>query len=163
MLRSIVQKSLFLAVLVLLEGSILPYWAGDFVLVFIYFWFLDFHSGARDPKEGGALFWLPIIIGLSIFNFKIDSLWMVLPYFILGYFMRKSFLVRSEWVFRAKEGFILMLLNLTIFFFLQIIINEFVLGYGIESVFWLRSGMSFVFVWIVWNHYYKRAEAKKIR
>lgn len=163
MLNLIVLNSLILAALVLIEGSLTAFWMGDFILVFIYFWFLKYHFSLREARENGLLFWLPIVLGLSIFNFKIDSLWMILPYFFIGAATRNIFIWRSEWIFRAKEGFLILLSSVAFFAFLKIIIQQFVLGYDIGRDFWLRMTISFLMVFGIWFYYYKQENAKKIR
>lgn len=163
MFKLIVRNSFILALLVLLEGTLLPFWAGDFILVFIYFCFLDYHFSFREAKDSSTPFWLPIVLGLSVFNFKIDSLWMILPYFFAAAVMRYSFSLRSEWVLRAKEGFSLLVLNFAAFAALKVILQEFVLGYKMGGDFWLRSSISFLMGLAVWSYYYRRESSKKIR
>lgn len=163
MFKLIVRNSLILSLLVLLEGSLLPYWAGDFILVFIYFCFLDYHFSFREARESSVPFWLPIFLGLSVFNFKIDSLWMILPYFFAGAVMRSSFSLRSEWILRAKEGFLLLILNFAAFAALKVILQEIVLGYRFGGDFLLRSSISLIMGVVVWSYYYRRENSKKIR
>ena len=71
--------------------------------------------------------------------------------------------MRSEWILRAKEGFLLLILNFAAFAALKVILQEIVLGYRFGGDFLLRSSISLMMGVVVWSYYYRRENSKKIR
>ncbi len=163
MLSLILKNSFILALLVLLQGSLLPYWVGDFILIFIYFWFLRFHFSFKETKIDYRLFWLPVILGFSIFNFKIVSLWMILPYILILLAMRRAVVLRREWILRAKEGYLLLTGFFLLFAGMQFLVREFVLDYGVDFDFWLRFILSYFMGFWVWIYFYIKENSNRIR
>lgn len=163
MLSLILKNSFILALLVLLQGSLLPYWVGDFILIFIYFWFLRFHFSFKETKIDYRLFWLPVILGFSIFNFKIVSLWMILPYILILLAMRRAVVLRREWILRAKEGYLLLTGFFLLFAGMQFLVREFVLDYGVDFDFWFRFILSYFMGFWVWIYFYIKENSNRIR
>jgi len=151
MIRIILYATGFLAILVLIKNSFWPSWLGDPIFVFIYFWALKFYFLSKEPKASLLVFWAPIMFGFGIFSFMIYSLWAILPYLVFSSAIMELIRIKSEWIFRLKEGIIGYLFIFALLVLTQTIIKKFVFKYDIESqmvVTWIVSFFEGIWVWV---------------
>lgn len=143
--------------------SLVPYWAGDLVFVFMFAWGL-FLGQAYDRTKGNLWrFWLPPLIGLGAASFIFYSYYVVLPYLVAILIIYYLLSRKHKWIFRFKEGFTYFLLVIVLYFASVLLVRVEILKYSVPIDLYIRILISAALAFVIWFNFALNSTRGRIR
>jgi len=159
----LLYTTLFFWLASLIQISLLPYWAGDWVFIVLFVWSLYFIGNIERHRLKIWALWFPPIFGLGIGSFLFFSFWMLVPYALVLAFLTFLILRRAKWIFRIREGGLYCLLAFAIFIAVEALVRSKVFDYSLTFDFYLKFIISFIISWAAWSYFMLKGRGEKIR
>ncbi len=163
MIPILLSITLLYWITILLQNSLLPFWAGDWVFIFLFLWTVYFSFFSLKRRWPTWFFLWPIFFAFFLANFLFYSYWLFLPYLISALAFFWILKKKSWWLSRYKEGFLTYFIIFSIYCFLVLILRIWIFNYFLTFNFLIRFGITFFIGLFFWLFFVISGQKNKIR
>lgn len=162
MLPIFIYTTVFFWVISLLQISLIPFWAGDYVFILLFVWSL-FIAQRFEKIRSVWILWAPPMIGLGMASFIFLTLSMLLPYLITLVILTLILTKKIKWIFRFKEGFSYCVLLLFTYFVSVVLVRSEFMNYQLNVELLIRFILTFILTIAIWAYFSVRSMKVRIR